>query len=167
MGSEQETPGATPPKSSADYVEEKGFNDSLDPTRFLSDAHKAYLIERHGTLDIDPIPSMDPADPYNWPLWKVRKNAMLDLYIADSLTENGEPESGRFPRLYGHVYCRCYYLRLRRHRCRSRSLHPAGIILDVSSNCHPRRSPVVLEAPFPQIWTPPGLSPLADVELCL
>lgn len=73
-----ECPGATPPKSSADYVEEKGLGDSTDPTRFLSDSHKAYLVERHGTLDLDPIPSMDPADPYNWPLWKVRWNTVLD-----------------------------------------------------------------------------------------
>jgi hypothetical protein len=71
MASDYETSGATPPKSSADYVEEKGVIDSNDPTRFLSESHKAYLIERHGTLDLDPIPTMDPADPYNWPLWKV------------------------------------------------------------------------------------------------
>lgn len=41
------------------------------PTYSLSEPHKAYLIERHGTLELDPIPSMDPADPYNWPSWKV------------------------------------------------------------------------------------------------
>lgn len=84
-----ELPGATPPKSSADYVEEKGLGDSADPTRFLSEPHKAYLVERHGTLDLDPLPSMDPADPYNWPLWKVRWNTVLDGYITDSGTENG------------------------------------------------------------------------------
>jgi hypothetical protein len=37
----------------------------------LSVSHKEYLIERHGTLDLDPIPSPSNADPYNWPLWKV------------------------------------------------------------------------------------------------
>jgi len=68
---DHELPGATPPKLSADYVEEKGLGENADPTRFLSESHKAYLVERHGTLDLDPIPSMDPADPYNWPLWRV------------------------------------------------------------------------------------------------
>lgn len=37
----------------------------------LSVSHKEYLIERHGTLNLDPIPSPSNADPYNWPLWKV------------------------------------------------------------------------------------------------
>lgn len=58
-------------KSDSDYVEEKDVGISVDPTRFLSESHKSYLIERHGKLDLDPIPSMDPADPYNWPSWKV------------------------------------------------------------------------------------------------
>lgn len=37
----------------------------------LSMPHRNYLLQRHGTLDLDPVPSMDPADPYNWPTWKV------------------------------------------------------------------------------------------------
>jgi hypothetical protein len=37
----------------------------------LSKAHRDFLMERHGTLELDPVPSMDPADPYNWPSWKV------------------------------------------------------------------------------------------------
>ena len=37
----------------------------------LPKAHRDYLLERHGTLDLDPIPSMGSADPYNWPEWKV------------------------------------------------------------------------------------------------
>lgn len=37
----------------------------------LPKAHRDYLLKRHGTLELDPIPGMDPADPYNWPEWKV------------------------------------------------------------------------------------------------
>jgi hypothetical protein len=37
----------------------------------LPKAHRDYLLERHGTFELDPIPSMEPADPYNWPEWKV------------------------------------------------------------------------------------------------
>lgn len=40
----------------------------------LPDDHRAYLIARHGTLDLDPLPSADPADPYNWPQWKKTAN---------------------------------------------------------------------------------------------
>ena len=32
-----------------------------------------YIFERHGTLDLIPMPSADPADPLNWPAWKVRQ----------------------------------------------------------------------------------------------
>ena len=64
-------PESTPVKSGTDYVEEKHVGLVADATLSLSDAHKSYLMERHGTLDVDPTPSMDPTDPYNWPLWKV------------------------------------------------------------------------------------------------
>jgi hypothetical protein len=37
----------------------------------LPKAHRDYLLQRHSTLELDPIPSMGPADPYNWPDWKV------------------------------------------------------------------------------------------------
>lgn len=48
----------------------------------LSHAHRDYLLRRHGTLDLDPIPDMSDADPYNWPMWKVRPSGyvFLDLY---------------------------------------------------------------------------------------
>lgn len=32
----------------------------------LSREHREYLLRRHGTLQLRPIPSMDDADPYNW-----------------------------------------------------------------------------------------------------
>lgn len=37
----------------------------------LSAEHRDYLISRHGTADLTPLPTMDPADPLNWPAWKV------------------------------------------------------------------------------------------------
>lgn len=43
----------------------------------LSAAHRDFLLERHGTLELDPMPSMDPADPYNWPSWKVSSRLSL------------------------------------------------------------------------------------------
>lgn len=33
--------------------------------------HQEYLLERHGTIDLDPLPDMSDADPYNWPAAKV------------------------------------------------------------------------------------------------
>ncbi|KAI9739774.1 MAG: hypothetical protein M1834_006494 [Cirrosporium novae-zelandiae] len=43
----------------------------------LSMEHRDYLMKRHGTLDLDPMPSADPADPYNWPAWKKNINLLL------------------------------------------------------------------------------------------
>jgi hypothetical protein len=42
-----------------------------DAINGLSPEHREYLLRVHGTLDLDPIPAMDDADPYNWPMWKV------------------------------------------------------------------------------------------------
>jgi hypothetical protein len=43
-----------------------------DQVAHLSDEHRQYLLARHGTLDLDPLPDMNDADPYNWPRWRVR-----------------------------------------------------------------------------------------------
>jgi hypothetical protein len=64
--------GETLGKAESRYLEktEAGI-ETFDATSLLSEQHRDYLLQRHGTLDLDPIPSMDPADPYNWPSWKV------------------------------------------------------------------------------------------------
>ncbi|KAJ5273629.1 hypothetical protein N7478_008754 [Penicillium angulare] len=68
-------------KGHDNFVEEKDVG-GTDPTRFLSESHKSYLIARHGTIDLDPTPSMDPADPYNWPAWKKVTNLSLVAFHA-------------------------------------------------------------------------------------
>jgi hypothetical protein len=37
----------------------------------LSVEHRDYLLGRHGTLELDPVPAFGDADPYNWANWKV------------------------------------------------------------------------------------------------
>jgi len=37
----------------------------------LSEEHRQYLLNRHGHLDMDPVPDMSDADPYNWPQSRV------------------------------------------------------------------------------------------------
>jgi hypothetical protein len=34
--------------------------------------HREFLLGRYGTVDLDPIPAADEADPHNWHVWKVR-----------------------------------------------------------------------------------------------
>lgn len=65
-------------KSDSDYVERAENGQVNIPTSIssacadsLSESHREYLLQRHGTLDLDPIPSQSDADPYNWPTWKV------------------------------------------------------------------------------------------------
>ncbi|OJJ43656.1 hypothetical protein ASPZODRAFT_161530 [Penicilliopsis zonata CBS 506.65] len=48
----------------------------------LSEEHRQYLLHRHGTLNLDPIPDMDDADPYNWPSWKKGVNLALVAFHA-------------------------------------------------------------------------------------
>ncbi|PVI05024.1 MFS general substrate transporter [Periconia macrospinosa] len=43
----------------------------------LSEEHRKYLLEKHGTLDLDPVPSMTDADPFNWPRWRKIINLLL------------------------------------------------------------------------------------------
>lgn len=38
----------------------------------LSPGHREYLLKRHGTLELDPMPGFGDADPLNWTQWKVR-----------------------------------------------------------------------------------------------
>lgn len=47
-----------------------------DGVAALSEEHRQYLLARHGTLDLDPIPDMTDADPYNWSQGKVRHFAL-------------------------------------------------------------------------------------------
>lgn len=60
-----------------EFVEEASsgqqHSTSVEPAEAdkLSQEHRDYLLKRHGTLELDPIPDMADADPYNWPAWKV------------------------------------------------------------------------------------------------
>ncbi|KAK4508086.1 hypothetical protein PRZ48_001824 [Zasmidium cellare] len=55
----------------------RSTNLPLGAAATLPQSHRDYLLHRHGTLDLDPLPSDDPADPYNWPEWKKMTNLIL------------------------------------------------------------------------------------------
>ncbi|KNG90364.1 MFS multidrug transporter, partial [Aspergillus nomiae NRRL 13137] len=75
--------GHAPGKAESEFLEKSEADiQNVDATSLLSDQHRDYLLQRHGTLDLDPIPSMDPADPYNWPLWKKVANLSLVAFHA-------------------------------------------------------------------------------------
>lgn len=37
----------------------------------LSPEHREYLVARHGTFELDPVPAMSELDPLNWSSSKV------------------------------------------------------------------------------------------------
>lgn len=64
----------TPPE----YEEKGATYIEKDEVVSLSPEHREYLLQRHGTLELDPLPSISPADPYNWPQWKVSPSSPFD-----------------------------------------------------------------------------------------
>ena len=48
----------------------------------LSEAHRNYLVQRHGTLNLDPVPAFGNADPYNWSTSKKLINLLLVAFHA-------------------------------------------------------------------------------------
>ncbi|KAF1988400.1 MFS general substrate transporter [Aulographum hederae CBS 113979] len=53
-----------------------------DSASSISPEHREYLIQRHGTIDLDPLPGFGNADPYNWPSWKKITNLVLVAWHA-------------------------------------------------------------------------------------
>lgn len=54
---------------SVEFVEDRVL--ALDTHVDLTEEHRSYLLGRHGTFLLDPIPDIDDADPYNWSKFKV------------------------------------------------------------------------------------------------
>ncbi|KAF2089127.1 synaptic vesicle transporter [Saccharata proteae CBS 121410] len=86
---------ASPPKDSDESINQDPENqlggDELqhratyieaDDAAHLEPEHREYLLMRHGTLSLDPLPMADPADPYNWPAWKKNTNLVLVAFHA-------------------------------------------------------------------------------------
>ncbi|KAK7210362.1 hypothetical protein V2G26_017540 [Clonostachys chloroleuca] len=48
----------------------------------LSQDHRQYLIDRHRTVDMIPLPEMDDANPLNWPKSKKILNLLLVAFHA-------------------------------------------------------------------------------------
>ncbi|KAK6205238.1 major facilitator superfamily domain-containing protein [Scheffersomyces amazonensis] len=81
-------------KASHDHVED------LDPVALqeLDPEHHEYLMKRHGSIQLDPLPSSDPLDPLNWPDWKKNFEILLiafqtfsSTFMAAGLTPAFEP----------------------------------------------------------------------------
>ncbi|KAF3761671.1 hypothetical protein M406DRAFT_50469 [Cryphonectria parasitica EP155] len=58
------------------------FGPQQDGIDQLSEEHRQFLLQRHGTLDLEPIPDMTDADPYNWSQRKKVVNLILVAFHA-------------------------------------------------------------------------------------
>lgn len=66
-------------EAKAEETENVGFHDEVES---LSEEHRQYILQRHGTLDLAPLPSMNDADPYNWPKSKKITNLTIVAFHA-------------------------------------------------------------------------------------
>jgi len=72
------------PAQSADLEHAETHGTYLDQNEavHLSEEHRNYLLECHGTVELDPLPTMSAADPYNWPTWKKTLNLVFVAFHA-------------------------------------------------------------------------------------
>lgn len=126
-------------------------NADITATR-LSTPHRNYLLHRHGTLDLDPIPSMDPADPYNWPTWKVIYCLSFKPSANPGIIENTQPDPGSLSCLHGHLLRRRHQHCVRRHFRTIWSFYAAGELLDLFTDRYSRCRASLLEPFFQSIW---------------
>ncbi|KFY93913.1 hypothetical protein V498_04175 [Pseudogymnoascus sp. VKM F-4517 (FW-2822)] len=75
-------PGKPSAEHSEDIEGEHGAYVHPETVDALSTEHREYLLQRHGTLELDPIPSMSDADPYNWTSRKKIINLILVAFHA-------------------------------------------------------------------------------------
>ena len=121
----QHVEGAPPSPSAMESGKTEAFYVE-DRVAHLSEEHRQYLLARHGTLDLDPIPDMNDADPYNWPRWRVRiLSAVSRGMRADQRIEKPQPGSRRVPRHDRSVYRFVDSIRLYQHLRRSGCQHAA------------------------------------------
>lgn len=80
------TPEASPPISQPDTA--------LDG---LTQEHRDYLMIRHGTVELDPLPTADPSDPLNWPTWKVSDEFLILQYRQQDSMRHQKNMAAFFP----------------------------------------------------------------------
>ncbi|KAI3342594.1 major facilitator superfamily domain-containing protein [Ustulina deusta] len=55
------------PVTADEKLEPQYCENEVKSQNSISEAHRQYIIERHGTDQLDPFPDFNDADPYNWP----------------------------------------------------------------------------------------------------
>jgi hypothetical protein len=169
----QQNEEAAPPAQEAlpqddvhNVVDEKGLDDTnLEDglAEQLSPEHREYLLARHGTLDLVPLPTMDPADPLNWPSWKVwiRFSGNITRLTVVETYQSG-PRC--LPRYDDHLHSSRSYSCFRAVFYRSGSLADSSLLHNKCADPRVRRLATLLEAHLESVWPQ---TDLADIYLLL
>ncbi|KAJ5923110.1 hypothetical protein N7516_010813 [Penicillium verrucosum] len=75
-----------------------------DQIAHLSEEHRQYILVKHGTLDLEPIPNMTDADPYNWPQWRKSLNLTLVAFHAMMATFSASSIQSAFENISEDLY---------------------------------------------------------------
>jgi hypothetical protein len=127
----------------------------IDPIEasYLTEEHKQYLLQRHGTLELDPLPTGSDADPYNWPTWKVSSATPSRDRHINNKAENTQPGVCSLPRMHVCIRRLGHHPSVRKHRTGSRRISSPGVLLDFVTNCYPRSCPYVLATAVNALWS--------------
>lgn len=133
----------------------------------LAPEHREYLIHRHGTLDLDPMPGPGAADPYNWPHWRVstiHSVVLVCTYTDLAISESGQPYPGGYPCYDVHLYRGCDHPGIPEYFSRPKGVAPENSLSYLPHNCNPGCSTYDVEATLRQIWTASNLSFVFDLQ---
>ncbi|KAF7947875.1 hypothetical protein EAE96_008952 [Botrytis aclada] len=72
-----ERKGSNPSGEFSETIDHSATHATYIEANELSEEHRQYLLARHGTLDLDPLPGPSEADPYNWKNSKKVTNLVL------------------------------------------------------------------------------------------
>lgn len=162
-------PGKPSAEHSEDIKEERGAYVHPETVDALSTEHREYLLQRHGTLVLDPIPAMGDADPYNWTSRKVCCPLLLLMLLVRltrvHLSENNQSHSRSVPRLHVDVHCGRHHSCLSYHGNGSGQAAPGHHVPHLSPDCHSRGSTAHLEADLASLWKTPRVSTLSHLQL--
>ncbi|KAF2227446.1 MFS transporter [Elsinoe ampelina] len=87
----------SPPSSTVSHLEHQPPEHSSVPTAHLSESHKQYLLARHGTLTLHPLPTAHDSDPYNFPHWQKTTNLLLVAFHAMTATFTASAIQSAYP----------------------------------------------------------------------
>lgn len=97
---------------SLQFIEYADHDRLTNPNEILQ-LHKDYLIERHGTYELKPLPSSDPRDPLNWSDKKKAYHIMmvsLLMFACTFLSAGISPGYLTMAAMYGKTTAECSYL---------------------------------------------------------